>query len=142
MPGWHGTLAQRASIALGFFFLFTGIVGLALNPDFGTGAGLSSEFFLVDWNGWHAVETIALAAAAFVAAARPVWALGFQAYNAVANGTVAVWVLFDNTPLGILDLPNVAADVALHTVVAAISAAVFVVQLRRDRAVAARPATG
>ena len=38
MPGWNGTLAQRASIAIGAFYLLTGIAGLIVNPDFGTGA--------------------------------------------------------------------------------------------------------
>jgi hypothetical protein len=134
MPGWRGTLAQRAAIALGAFFLFLGVAGMVVNPDFGTGADLSAEGFLVDWNGWHAAETLLLAAVAFVAAARPLWAVGFQAYNAVANTTVAVWALFDKTPLGILDLPNVATDVAVHLVVAGVSLAVLVIQLRRDRA--------
>ena len=142
MPGWRGTLAQRASVALGVFFLLTGLIGLAVNPDFGTGADTSAEGFLIDWNGWHAVLTLLLAATAFVAAARPAWATGFQAYNVVANSTTAVWALFDKTPLGILDLPNVAVDVALHFVVAGVSAAVLVVQLRRDRAVAPLAAAG
>jgi hypothetical protein len=138
MPGWHGTLAQRASIALGAFFLFTGVVGLIVNPDFGTGSNTSADLWLVDWNGWHAVLTLALAATAFAAAARPLWATGFHAYNVVANGTTAVWALFDKTPLGVLDLPNVATDVALHLVVSTVSAVVLVIQLRRDRRPAPR----
>jgi hypothetical protein len=134
MPGWNGTLAQRASVALGVFFLLSGTIGLIINPDFGTGAGTSAEQFLIDWNGWHAVLTLALAAAAFLAAARRASAVGFQAYNVFANGLTAVWALFDNTPLGILDLPNVATDVVLHLVVSSVSLVVLVVQLRRDRA--------
>ena len=85
MPGWDGTLAQRASIALGAFYVLTGVAGLIVNPDFGTGASTNSELFLVDWNGWHAVLTLLLAATAFAAAARRTWATGFLAYNAVAN---------------------------------------------------------
>jgi hypothetical protein len=142
MPGWRGTLAQRASIAFGAFFLFTGVAGLVVNPDFGTGAGTSAKQFLIDWNGWHAVLTLALAATAFAAAARPGWATGFQAYNAFANSTTAVWALLDSTPLGILDLPNVAIDVVLHFVVASISVVVLVTQLRHDRAAAPRTAVG
>ena len=142
MPGRHGTLAQRASIALGFFFLVTGVTGLIVNPDFGTGSNTSADLLLVDWNGWHAVLTLALSATAFVAAARPLWATGFQAYNVVANGMTAVWALFDKTPLGILDLPNVATDVTLHLIVSSVSAVVLVIQLRRDRGPAPRPAAG
>jgi hypothetical protein len=138
MPGWNGTLAQRAALALGAFFLVTGVIGLALNPDFGTGADTSAEQFLIDWNGWHAALTLALSATAFLAATRPAWALGFQAYNVFANGLTATWALFDKTPLGILDLPNVATDVVLHIAVASISAVVLVIQLRRDRAGAPR----
>jgi hypothetical protein len=141
MSAWRGTLAQRASIAIAAFYLFSGVAGLVVNPDFGTGAGTSAEQFMVDWNGWHAVLTLGLAATAFLAAARPAWATAFQAYNVVANSTTAVWALFDKTPLGVLDLPNVATDVALHFVVATISAVVLVVQLRRDRAAAPRAAT-
>jgi hypothetical protein len=135
MPGWRGTVAQRASIAVGAFYLFMGIAGLIVNPDFGTGESASSAQFLVDWNGWHAVLTLLLAATAFAAAARPVWATAFQAYNVVANSTTAVWALFDSTPLGILDLPNTATDIVLHFIVAGISLVVVLVQLRRDRAV-------
>ena len=57
-----------------------------------------------------------------------------MAYNAIVNSMVAVWALLDKTPLGVLDLPNVATDVVLHFIVAGVSAAVVVVQLRRDRA--------
>jgi hypothetical protein len=142
MPGWHGTLAQRASVALGAFFLITGVIGLIINPDFGTGANMSAELFLVDWNGWHAVATLLLGATAFVAAARPVWATGFLAYSVVVNLTTAVLALFDKTPLGILDLPNVATDVALHVLVSAVSAAVLLIQLRRDRGPSPRAAVG
>ena len=133
MPGWNGTLAQRTAICVGAFFLVTGVIGLALNPDFGTGDDTSAQQFLIDWNGWHAVLALALAATAFMAAVRPAWALGFQGYNALANATTATWALFDNTPLGILDLPNVATDVVLHLLVTSVSAVVLVLQLRRDR---------
>ena len=135
-------MAQRASIAIGAFYLFSGVAGLVVNPDFGTGASTSAQQFMIDWNGWHAVLTLLLAATAFAAAARPAWALGFQAYNVFANSTTAVWALFDKTPLGILDLPNVSTDVVLHFVVAGVSVVVVLVQLRRDRAAAPRAAVG
>jgi hypothetical protein len=142
MPGSGGTIAQRASIAIGVFYLFSGVTGLVVNPDFGTGSGTSAEQFLIDWNGWHAVLTLLLVPIALAAALRPMWAVGFHAYNAVANSTVAVWALFDKTPLGILDLPNVATDFVLHLVVAAVSFVVLLIQLRRDRAAAPRAAVG
>jgi hypothetical protein len=138
MPGWRGTLAQRAAIALGTFYVVTGVIGLIVNPDFGTGASASAKQFLIDWNGWHAVLTLMLAATAFLAATREAWALGFQAYNVFANSLTAVWALFDKTPLGVLDLPNVSTDVVLHFVVSAVSLVVLVVQLRRNRGAAPR----
>ena len=141
MPGWKGTLAQRAAIAVGAFYVVTGAIGLIVNPDFGTGGDTSAKQFMIDWNGWHAVLTLALAAGAFVAAARPLWATGFHAYNVFANATTAVWALFDKTPLGVLDLPHVSADVVLHFVVSAFSAAVLTIQLRRGRAASPRPAS-
>lgn len=70
-----------------------GIIGLVVNPDFGTGSGTSAEQFVVDWNGWHAVDTLLLVPIAFVAAVKPRWAVGFLAYNAVVNAGVAVWAL-------------------------------------------------
>jgi hypothetical protein len=33
MPGWRGTLAQCASIAIGLFYVVTGSIGLIVNPD-------------------------------------------------------------------------------------------------------------
>jgi hypothetical protein len=103
-----------------------------VNPDFGTGSGTSAQQFLVDWNGWHAVLTLLLVPPALAAATRPQWAILFLAYNVFANLTTAVWSLFDKTPLGVLDLPNVATDVVLHIVVAAVSAAVLIIELRRS----------
>jgi Domain of unknown function (DUF4383) len=142
LPGWNGTLAQRTTVALAIFFLITGTIGLILNPDFGTGSNTSAEQFLIDWNGWHAALTLALAATAFVAATRPMWATGFLAYSVFANSLTAVWALFDKTPLGVLDLPNVATDVVLHFAVVAVSLVALVIQLRRDRAAGQRAATG
>jgi hypothetical protein len=139
MPGSRGTLAQRAAIAIGAFYVVNGVIGLIVNPDFGTGSSTSAKQFVIDWNGWHAALTLALAAGAFLAAMRATWALGFQAYNVLANATTAVWALVDKTPLGVLDLPHVSTDVVLHFVVATISAIVVVIQLRRDRS-ASRPA--
>jgi hypothetical protein len=60
----------------------------------------------------------------------------------VANSTPAIWALFDKPPLGVLDLPNVAIDVVLHFVIAAISVVVLLVQVRGDRAPARQVAVG
>lgn len=136
MAGWRGTLAQRGSIAIGAFYVFSGVAGLIVNADFGTGAGTSAKQFIVDWNGWHAVLTLLLAVTAFAAATRPRWATAFLAYNVVANATTAIWALADRTPLGILDLPHVATDVALHLVVTIVSAVLLAIQFRADRAAA------
>lgn len=134
MYGWRGTLAQRGSFWLGVFFLVTGTIGMILNPDFGTGSELSSKQFLIDWNGWHALSALLLAATAFVVAERPLWSVVFLPANAVANANTAVWALFDSTPLGIFDLPNVATDVILHFAVTAVSLVLLFAQLARDRA--------
>jgi hypothetical protein len=142
MPGWNGTLAQRAAVALGAFYVFSGVAGLIVNPDFGTGGDTSARQFLIDWNGWHAALTLALAATAFGAATRPGWATLFHGYNVLANATTATWALFDETPLGILDLPNAATDVVLHLIVSTVSLVVLMLQLRRDRAASPRTATG
>lgn len=45
----------------------------------------------------------------------------------------------DSTPLGVLDFPNVATDVALHLVVTAVSVVVVLAQTGRDRAARQRP---
>jgi hypothetical protein len=133
MFGWSGTLAQRVSIGLGAFFLVTGVIGLLVNADFGTGSELTSEVFLIDWNGWHAVSAIALAAIAFVAAVRPPWAVVFLAGSAIGNVAESVWAVIDRTPLGLLYFPNVGTDVVLHLAVAGVSLIAFFAQLGRDR---------
>jgi hypothetical protein len=69
-------------------------------------------------------------------------AVPFLAYNAFANLTTAVWMLFDKTPLGLLDLPNVATDFVLHIAITAISVAIVGVELRRGRAEAPARAIG
>ena len=140
MPGWNGTLAQRASLGLAAFYLVNGIVGLIINPDFGTGSDLTSRQFLVDWNGWHAASAIALAPIAAAAATRPRWAVGFLLGNAIGNVAESVWALIDNTPLGLLYFPNLATDVALHFCLAAVSLAAYFAQLARDRGAAPRTA--
>jgi hypothetical protein len=142
MPSWNGTLAQRFSVGLGVFFLVTGIMGLIINPDFGTGSELTSQLFLIDWNGWHAVSAIALAAIAFVAAARRLWAVAFLAGSAIGNVAESVWALIDSTPLGLLYFPNVATDVILHLAVAGVSLGAFLAQHARDRGAASRRSGG
>jgi len=133
MLGRDASFAQKASLGFAAFFIVNGIIGLIVNPDFGTGSDLSSKQFLIDWNGWHAVATLLLGATALVAMARPLWAVAFLAYNAIANGTVAVWALFDSTPLGLFDLPHVVTDFVLHLLVTVASVVAFVLQLSRDR---------
>ncbi len=141
MPGWNGTLAQRVALGLALLNAVFGVIGLIVHPDFGTGSDVSSELFLVDWNGWHAVSALLLAATAFIAAAKPLWAVAFLAGNVVANVGESVWALFDGTPLGILDFPNVVTDLIFHLAIAAVSLVALFVQLRRDRAALRRLAT-
>ncbi|HVE97824.1 MAG TPA: DUF4383 domain-containing protein [Mycobacteriales bacterium] len=139
MPRRSRTLAQRVSIGLGVFFLVNGIIGLIINPDFGTGSELSSKQFLVDWNGWHAVSALALAPIALAAAAHRRSAMVFLAGNTIGNVAESVWSVIDRTPLGLLYFPNVATDVALHLSVAGVSLAAFLAQLARHRGPAPHP---
>ena len=139
MTAGSRTFAQRMAMGLGVFFIVFGIIGLVLNPDFGTGTALTSKQFVIDWNGWHAVSSIFLGATAIVAASRPLWAVIFLPANAAANVVESVWAVFDATPLGLLSFPNVATDLALHLLVAAVSLAAFVVQRARDQRVHSEP---
>jgi hypothetical protein len=127
------TLAQRTSIALAVSYTLFGIIGLIVNPDFGTGAALTSKFFLIDWNGWHAVSALLLGATAFVCAARPLWAFVFLPAFAFSNAVECVWALIDSTPLGLLYFPNVWTDIVLHAVFVVVSLIGFVAQVRTDR---------
>lgn len=128
-----GTLAQRASLVMGIAFVILGVIGLVVNPDFGAGSDTTAKQWLVDWNGWHAASTVALGVTALVAATRSAWAVGFLAYNTVVNSAVAVWAIADKTPAGVFDFPNAATDITLHFVTSAISAALLIAHLRRDR---------
>jgi hypothetical protein len=51
----------------------------------------------------------------------------------------ALWAIADSTPAGLLDFPNATTDVVLHLAISAVSAAVVMAQLRRDRG--PKPAT-
>src|SRR5215212_5182665 len=141
MAIWRsGTLAQRGSLVIGIAFVILGTIGLIVNPDFGTGANTSAESWLVDWNGWHAAATVAVGATGVIAARHPSWALVFLVYNTFTSTVTAVWAMFDSTPAGVFDLPNTSTDIVLHLLTAAISATLFLLQLRRDAAPAAAPA--
>lgn len=133
MARGNRTLAQNTSFGLAGFFLVIGLIGLVVNPDFGTGANLSSRLFIIDWNGWHAVGTLFLGVTALVATARPLWASAFLAANAAANATTATWALFDRSPLGVVYLPHVTTDVVLHLLVTAVSLLAFLAQVSHDR---------
>ena len=140
MELWRkGTLAQRGAFLIGIWFVALGVIGLIVNPDFGTGADTTAKQWLVDWNGWHAASTVALGATALVAATRAAWALGFQAYNAVVNSVTAVWAIVDKTPAGVFDFPNATTDITLHFLTSAISAAILIAQLRKEKGPARTP---
>lgn len=129
----NGTVAQRASFVFGVFYLSTAISGFLVNPDFGTGSDVTSEFFVVDWNGWHALLDVLAAPLAFISATRPTWAVAFLVLGGMGNTVFALWALVDQTPWGIMSFPNVAADVALHLLTAAVSLLFALVQVRSDR---------
>lgn len=52
------TVAQHFAIWIGLFTTVTGLIGLAINPDFAVGDDATAASFIVDWKGWHAVAAI------------------------------------------------------------------------------------
>lgn len=105
------------------------IVGLAVNPDFATGAEASSHAVLgVDFNGWHAVSGLLLFGPGLVASLRRTWARWYcLAVIAILVGT-AGWGLIDDRPLGLLFFPDAVSDAVFHLA----SAAAFLAALIAD----------
>lgn len=115
------TIAQHFAIWLGLFTTVTGLIGLAINPDFAVGDDATAESFIVDWNGWHAVATILVGVPGLAIAWLPGLAIPYLAYRAVTDAAVGLWAALDDHPLGVLYLPT-SGDAVLHAAFAGIAA--------------------
>ena len=119
-PVREWTVAQHFAIWIGLFTVVTGLIGMALNPDFAVGDDATAETFIVDWNGWHAVAALLVGIPGVAMAWFPGLAVPYLAYRAITDAGVAVWAALDDRPLGVLYLPT-AGDAILHAVFAAVA---------------------
>lgn len=130
------TVAQHFAIWIGLFTTVTGLVGLAINPDFAVGDDATAEYFIVDWNGWHALAALSVGAPGLAIAWFPGLAIPYLAYRAITDAAVGLWAALDDRPLGVLFLPS-AGDAILHAALAGIAALGIALASRGSR----RPAT-
>ena len=115
------TVAQHFAVWVGAFTTITGLIGLAINPDFSTGSDATAQTFIVDWNGWHALAAILVGVPGLAIAWLPNLAVPYLAYRAITDAAVAVWAAVDDRPLGVLYLPT-NGDAIVHAVLAGVSA--------------------
>ncbi len=127
MRDW--TVAQHFAIWIGLFTVVTGLIGLAINPDFAVGDNATAESFIVDWNGWHAIAALLVGAPGPAIACFPGSQSLYFAYRAVTDAAVAVWAAVDDRPLGVLFLPS-ASDAILHAAIAGVAALGILLALR------------
>jgi hypothetical protein len=131
-PPRDWTIAQRFAIGIGLFTVVTGLIGLAINPDFAVGDDATAEAFIVDWNGWHAVSALLVGLPGLAIAWLPGLAVPYLAYRAITDAGVALWAALDDRPLGVLYLPT-SSDAVLHLVIAAVAALGIVLAARVSR---------
>ncbi len=113
MKSW--TFLQKMNLVLGVVFLLHAIGGMVVNPDFSTGDQATSEVFLwMDWNGWHALSGIVLWTTAVAVAPRADLSKLFAWLIIATNVPVVVWMLFDDVPFGLFNLPTT-RDLIFHT---------------------------
>ena len=116
------SVAQHFAIWIGVASIVTGVVGLAINPDFAVGDDATAESFIgVDWNGWHGVAAILVGVPGLAAAWYPGVAVLYLVYRAVTDAAVGLWAALDDRPLGVLFLPT-SGDAVFHVAVAAVAA--------------------
>ena len=102
------------------------VIALAINPDFGIGAGAHTvKFHGVDYNGWHAVAGFALFGPGLIVWRRAALARIFALAVVLALLVTTGWGLLDPNPLGILSFPDQRADAIFHVCVAAVFAVVL-----------------
>jgi hypothetical protein len=125
---------QWAVVAISLALLAWSIAGLIANPDFATGdQATAKQVLFVDFNGWHALSGIALAAPGLLAGRRANWSLLFAVAAAVALAASGVWALLDTNPAGVLAFPNNQADALLHFAFAVLYGSVAALHLRARR---------
>ncbi|MGI9021576.1 MAG: DUF4383 domain-containing protein [Solirubrobacterales bacterium] len=129
------TVAQHFAIWIGLFTTVTGLIGLAINPDFAVGSDATAESFIVDWNGWHAVAALLVGVPGLAIAWVPSLAIPYLAYRAVTDAAVGLWAALDDRPLGVLYLPT-SGDAILHVVLAAAATLGLVLAARASKAAA------
>ena len=128
------TFAQKGDLALIVWMLAVGTIGLAINPSFATGDSATSETFLwVDWNGWHAVATYALALPGLYLMLRPSWAVLYALYAGAVLILTGIWAFLDDNPATLLPFQHQAGDGILHTTLGTLFLIVAAVQISRDR---------
>jgi hypothetical protein len=116
------TVAQHFAIWVGVASIATGVVGLAINPDFAIGDDATAESFAgVDWNGWHGIAAILVGLPGVAVAWFPRFAVLYLVYRAVTDTAVGIWAALDDRPLGVLFLPT-SGDAVFHVAVAGIAA--------------------
>jgi Domain of unknown function (DUF4383) len=129
----HVPFIRRAVLAISLALLAWSLAGLLANPDFATGDQVTAEQVLfVDFNGWHALSGIALAAPGLLAGRRASWSLLF-AVAAAALAATAVWALLDTSPAGVVAFPNNRADALLHLAFAVLYGSAAALHLRARR---------
>lgn len=112
MKSW--TFLQKMNLVLGVVFLLHAIGGMVVNPDFSTGDQATSEVFvLMDWNGWHALSGIFLWVTALAVAPRADLSRLFAWLIIATNVPVVIWMLFDDVPFGLFNLPTT-RDLIFH----------------------------
>ncbi|MGH2953781.1 MAG: DUF4383 domain-containing protein [Solirubrobacterales bacterium] len=121
------TVAQHFAIWIGLFTTVSGLIGLAINPDFAVGDGATAESFIVDWNGWHGLAALLVGVPGLAIAWFPGLAIPYLAYRAITDAGVGLWAALDDRPLGVLFLPT-SGDAILHVVIAAVAALGIAVQ--------------
>lgn len=130
MPTWSGlTKAQQFAVGVGLFTAVSGLIGLAINPDFAVGDDATAESFIVSWNGWHAVVALSVGLPGLAIAWLPQWAVPYLLYRAVTDAGAALWAALDDRPLGLLFLPT-SGDAILHLVLAVVAGLGVVVARR------------
>ena len=123
-----------AVLAISLALLAWSVAGLIANPDFATGEQATAEQVLfIDFNGWHALSGIALAAPGLLAWRRASWSLLFAVAAAAALAATGVWALLDTSPAGVVAFPNNEADALLHFAFAVLYGAAAALHLRARR---------
>jgi Domain of unknown function (DUF4383) len=130
MRNW--TVAQHFAIWIALFTTVTGLIGLAINPDFAVGDDATAKTFIVDWNGWHALAALLVGIPGLAIAWLPNLAIPYLAYRAITDAAVALWIAFDDRPLGVLYLPT-GGDGIVHLTLAALAALGIVLSVASSR---------